>query len=77
MRAWLQPATADPPVSAPPAIVNDDEASVAEEEHGPPESIEETIRAALHFRAALADALSCCVNELLVDVASDIVAREL
>ncbi len=39
--------------------------------------IDDAIDEAKRFRALLADAVSCCVDDLLIDIAGDILAREL
>jgi flagellar biosynthesis/type III secretory pathway protein FliH len=77
MREWLQPVQPAQPEQLPqpdpvPAAI--DGARCEEDEI---DDVDRAIEEARRFRAALADALSYHANDLVTDIASEIVAREL
>ena len=69
---WLRPA----PVAETPPPVPLPESRMAEPDERS-DDVDEAIRAARRFRAALADALDCRLDDLLERIASDVLGREL
>jgi flagellar biosynthesis/type III secretory pathway protein FliH len=71
MRAWLQP----PPLLREEAVA--EEAEILDESFDVEEEASDPIRNAMRFQAALEDALTYCLDALLTDLSSDVLAREL
>ncbi len=73
MRAWLERGVEPVAIDTVTPEVETHDTPEAETEYG----IDDAIGDARRFRASLADALAMCLEELLRDIAGDVLAREL